>query len=396
MGESEPKLENYTTDTDDGYRLALQRLNGGEKGPVIMCHGLLGNGSEYLLSADESHSLARYVANRGYDVWVVDDRGHRESRGYLIKDHWDDTRGAEGYWKFYVDDLAQHDVPAFISKVREVSGTDKVSWIGRSMGGWLSYAHIIDGSGSNDFKGVVSIACQSYFTTHTTSASGLSPELLAIRQLIDKVFSLSSTKRLQDMLISIVEKLPSSLPTSHVPTNLFLPLMAPLLKRIRSESIKSTQIGSIINTLINFMVLYLYNPDNVSLDIEAEMISKAVSEESWYTVFDWIDYMRNGDVARHDYGKEGNLEHYGSERPPSYWERFEEIDVPVSFFTGAKDMDATIETTTNDYNRLKKAHPDMNVRLHIIPNCGHIDILIGENAHDEVYPLVLEDLESFE
>ena len=68
MGESELKLENYTTDTDDGYRLALQRLNGREKGPVIMCHGLLGNGYEYLLPADESHSLARYVANRGYDV----------------------------------------------------------------------------------------------------------------------------------------------------------------------------------------------------------------------------------------------------------------------------------------------------------------------------------------
>ncbi|MDY6966021.1 MAG: alpha/beta hydrolase [Halobacteriota archaeon] len=323
------EIEQHTADTDDGYRLVLQRLNGGDKGPVIMCHGLSGNSYEYLISEDEKNSLARYLANRGYDAWVVDVRGHGNSKGYFVKEEnrWDYSQKADGYWSFIVDDLIQHDTPALINKIKEVTSSSKVSWIGRSMGGWLAYAHAIDGSGSTDFKGVISVASPSHFSPNIKRIMGSSPYL---------------------------KKFLNSTPIDHLP--------APPFQYTG---------GGNRPKMLNMM-----------------------SSESRYVILDFLDYVSRGEIARHDYGREGNIEYYGSETPPSYWERFDKIDVPMIFITGTRDLFATPENTTESFNKVNESHG--NAKLHILSGFGHINILVGKNAHDKVYPLILNGLDGFE
>jgi pimeloyl-ACP methyl ester carboxylesterase len=114
--------------TRDGAQIALGRYHGRgankRSTPVILCHGLGAN--RYDLDFDEHYSLARFLARRGFETWVLELRG----------------RGHAGPAKrFNFDDQAEHDVAAAIATVLE-AGATRVAWVGHSKGGLVAYAHL--------------------------------------------------------------------------------------------------------------------------------------------------------------------------------------------------------------------------------------------------------------
>jgi alpha-beta hydrolase superfamily lysophospholipase len=120
--------------TEDGRRLALHRLRPGRSGrrhPVVCCHGLGAN--RLAFDVDPEVSLARVLSALGYDVFLLELRGHGLSE-----------RPPFG-WAF--DDYLREDVPAAIARACELSGAAEVHWIGHSMGGLLAYAHLSRGAG---------------------------------------------------------------------------------------------------------------------------------------------------------------------------------------------------------------------------------------------------------
>jgi pimeloyl-ACP methyl ester carboxylesterase len=129
--------------------------------PVILCHGLSYNASFWDL--DPGASLPKYLASKGWDVWVVDLRGS----GYSQKWVWKIDQAPEqliggairrltrnkitptGYAtidpKYANWNLDQHiafDVPAFVQLVRKRTGAPQVAWIGHSMGGIVALCHL--------------------------------------------------------------------------------------------------------------------------------------------------------------------------------------------------------------------------------------------------------------
>jgi pimeloyl-ACP methyl ester carboxylesterase len=119
--------ELYRVPTDDGASIALGRYH--PRGPrrfaepVLLCHGLGAN--RFNLDFDEHYSVARYLARRGFETWVIELR----------------CRGLAGPMvETTFDDQAEHDVRAAIRTVRS-TGADKVLWIGHSKGGLAAFAH---------------------------------------------------------------------------------------------------------------------------------------------------------------------------------------------------------------------------------------------------------------
>lgn len=98
--------------------------------PVILCHGLGANRFNMDFYEDgrgsDRMSLARTLARAGFDVWVLETRGH--GRATVPK-------GAD--WN--VDDEANQDVATAIETVLDLTSAEKVLWVGHSWGGLLQY-----------------------------------------------------------------------------------------------------------------------------------------------------------------------------------------------------------------------------------------------------------------
>ncbi len=130
--------ERHTARTPDGWNLALYRYRprgSAHRCPVICSHGMAG--SHFIFDLHPDYSLARHLAGRGFDTWLVDLRGRGES--------WPDGGPSPALqWSF--DDFAEHDLPAAVVRVREITGHAEVFWIGMEMSGQALYAAAILGA----------------------------------------------------------------------------------------------------------------------------------------------------------------------------------------------------------------------------------------------------------
>ncbi|MCA9623160.1 MAG: alpha/beta hydrolase [Myxococcales bacterium] len=141
--------------TDDGLRLALHHYRARDprgQEPILCCHGLAANRLAFDLG---EVSLARHLADRGYEVFVLELRGHGLSQ-----------RPAWG-WSF--DDYLTRDVPAAIAAVQARTGAERVHFIGHSMGGLLAYAHLA--RGRRDLKSAITVGSSLDYSAGTGFSS---------------------------------------------------------------------------------------------------------------------------------------------------------------------------------------------------------------------------------
>ncbi|MFT3711400.1 MAG: alpha/beta hydrolase [Archangium sp.] len=118
----------YRVPTADGSAIALGRYHArGERRfeePVVLAHSLGTN--RFNLDFDETYSVARALARRGFETWVLELRGHG-------------LGGSADGATF--DTEAEHDVTAALTAILS-TGVKRVSWVGHSRGGLLAYAHV--------------------------------------------------------------------------------------------------------------------------------------------------------------------------------------------------------------------------------------------------------------
>jgi pimeloyl-ACP methyl ester carboxylesterase len=120
--------------TDDDWHLALTRHRPkaplADAPPVLICHGA--GFSSALFDIAPEISMPRFLAEHGYDVWLLDLRG----RG--MHHH----RGLPGRrrpaWSF--DDYVDLDAPAALEAVCDRTGADDLQWIGFGMGALVGHA----------------------------------------------------------------------------------------------------------------------------------------------------------------------------------------------------------------------------------------------------------------
>lgn len=140
--------ETFYVRTPDGWNLQVIRyLPSGPHRPwaepIVLCHGLAAN--SWSVDLDDRSSLARYLAARGFDVFVPD------------------LRGSDGSWPvdprkrndYTFDDHANFDAPVILQAALERSGAAHAFWVGHSMGGMIGY---VLASRDNGLAGLVTLA----------------------------------------------------------------------------------------------------------------------------------------------------------------------------------------------------------------------------------------------
>ena len=120
--------------TEDNWKLSLHYhapiLPATRKYPLILVHGLASN--KHSVDLDKRHSLAYFLKQHNYPVFVVNLRGTKQSY----------HRSKDAYQDFCFDDFVFQDAPSIIRRVRELTGAPKVIWIGHSMGAMILQAFL--------------------------------------------------------------------------------------------------------------------------------------------------------------------------------------------------------------------------------------------------------------
>ena len=140
----------YQVKTEDGWFLSMFRITGevGEqpnymqsehqdKLPIVMQHASFqdvdywmsgGTASPWIKLGLIGPTLPTQLVWRGYDVWLVTNRGFTYSNVNERDGEW----SLKERWDFSWADMGAYDVPAFVEKTLEVTGKPKVTLLGYS------------------------------------------------------------------------------------------------------------------------------------------------------------------------------------------------------------------------------------------------------------------------
>ncbi|KAI1298180.1 Lipase 1 [Halotydeus destructor] len=294
--------ELHQVTTDDGYMLTLHRiLRPGSKSnpghPVLLMHGFGGNASGFLSFFDDGHylepgtgnkmdnNLAFCLANNGHDVWLGNMRGCLPSDG-----HTKFSRESEEFWNICIDDIVANDIPKFVDHIISTTGSSTLGYVGISLGTTVMFGLLATQPKYNDIiKPFVSLApCWRLCHMRSSILKGI------IRRIADswwrKPWYLTPHTQLRIKAFKLMANLH---PWSK-------PFMLP---------------GHLVSCLIsgyNWNTFFRTPRIHIACAHNNPVASpKQVVHSSQYI-------LQEKPFSKFDYGKEKNLEKYGSEEPPLY------------------------------------------------------------------------------
>lgn len=374
------------THTQDNVRLALARYENPGGLPVILAHGLAQN-SFFWDFPVKNHSFARYLFEKGYDVWLPCLRGH--GRGALHSDNKSD-------WSWNIDDLAIYDVPAIIHKVQQMTG-EHPFWVGHSMGGTLAYMYLqgalytrrvvakecIKVAGHVEYKNVHStnvMACQSKAIERNAQLRGLitvgSPVAMTwshdpfLTKVINHplwqelhVFSFLSNRK---FLRSSLNKI------SHLPISSTLDVVEKACGKWIQKMVHFpiAQIGT-----TKIFSLFWY-PPNMNRNLVQTLMKESLNDicsQVLEQFADWIEHRTFRSFPN------------GNEKPHIYSEHFAAITLPLLMIAGEQDKIAKPAVLYRE-GFLKMGSKQKKYQC--FNKFGHNDLCMGLKAPTKVFPFI--------
>lgn len=222
--------ETHWVTAEDGWRLALHRIRpkdpDPDKRPVLLCHGFGANRFNFDFP---ERSFARWLAERGYDCYVIELRG----TGHSAKRRWFDPKR----WDFHFPDFPEKDLPAAIEHVKKVTGRDRIHYVGHSMGGMSVYAYA-QRPGADGLASITSVAgpCAFAHLSKMVPLTKLKPLLAP--------FPAIHTEALFGLFIPLIGRwLPGMIEDNYNPEN----MTALTLRRAAANLVSPTSRGLLFN-----------------------------------------------------------------------------------------------------------------------------------------------------
>lgn len=356
------EAEEHIVQTSDGYLLGLHRLpyrkgeeglrvNHGEwsirKKVVYLHHGLLMNSEVWVCLTDEQRCLPFQLVERGYDVWLGNNRGNKYSKKSTKY-----PPGSPEFWNFSIDQFAFHDIPDSIEYILSVTEQPSLSYIGFSQGTAQAFATLSIHPMLNQ-KVDVFIAL-----APAMSPSGLHNGIVdfLMKASPDVVFLafgrrsiLSSTTMWQAILYP------------------------PIFVRIID---------------ISLSILFNWTGENISHHQKLAAYPHLYSFTSTKSVVHWFQIIRNksfqmyDDEARAPFSIGASDRYYKPVKYPT-----KNIKTPIVLVYGGSDSLVDIDAMLRELPRGTKAK--------VIPKYEHLDFLWARDVDKEVFHHVFEALERY-
>ena len=333
----------FAVTTDDGKQLRLTRYRGGDRGPVVLTHGLGVSGLIFSIDTIGTN-LLEYLFEAGYDCWLLDYRSSIDLP-YAGEPH-------------TADDIARYDLPAAIARVREVTKADGVQVVAHCFGATTFTMAMLSG-----LQGVRS-AVISQIGPHVFVP--WFPQRLLAHLRIPWFFGLL---RLRAVDVTARERDPRWLRA----LDRVLYRLLPLSGRQSADNATSNRITA------------LYGPLYERDQLNDATFNEALPEMFGEANVEALDQLAL--IAR----RKRVVDARGRN---AYLPGIEGLDIPICFLHGAKNRCFLPRSTRRTYRLLnRKFGVGRNVR-HVIPEYGHIDCIFGKDADRDVYPLIRAHLDA--
>ena len=324
--------------TDDHWLLALHHYVPQKEralAPVLMVHGIAANRRHFDLT--ESLSLARFVAARGFHVYVLELRGAGLSRPMLLR--------AGGLRSYGFADYARRDVPEAVHFVLAHSGAKSLHGVGHSMGGMVLFAAGTEAT--NEFASITSIGTP--LIGHLQLGLGARE-----RRLMQLATSLSPAARLTP---PGQRKLP--LRRMLAAAGLLVPL--------------SSRLGDNL----------IFNNANMEPGTVVTLAKEGIHDVPMQLVTEIMRHAGNSNVP-------------DATGPYAYERHLSRIVAPILAISGSADRIAPPETVSAAVARIvgrDVRYREMGTRFGDRIDYGHVDLLVGRHAPQEVFVQVAQFLE---
>ena len=127
------KLEENEVTTEDGYILNLWHLvpnfDISPDKVIFFQNGFAATGQSYFML--EEKSLPYLLYEKGYDIWIGNNRGTKVSQNHVSKNS---KKANSDYWDFSMDDFVKYDIQSQINYIKKRTNAKKVDFVGYSEG----------------------------------------------------------------------------------------------------------------------------------------------------------------------------------------------------------------------------------------------------------------------
>ncbi|MEX2284531.1 MAG: GMC oxidoreductase [Gemmatimonadota bacterium] len=322
--------------TTDGVALKLVQYGGGAGLPVMLVPGLGMSGTMFSLDTVNTN-LVEYLHEAGHDVWVFD---HRATI---------DLPASDGH--FTADHVVDHDYPAALARIRELTGMPQVDVVALGFGSLSLLMAMVNG-----LEGVRSAVC---------CQAGL-------HVAVPPVARQKAGLHLPGMLRALGGDSLSAATGHGWRSRLF----DASLRLIPVEA--EERCASPVCRRITFMYGHAYEHDQLNVATH-EALHELFGVVNLH-VFEHLSKMvRAGHAVRAD-------------RAESYLRNLNRLAVPITFLHGGDNGCFLPESTVETARVLAEANGAEFYRHQIIPDYGDTDFMIGKNAVRDVFPHILAHL----
>jgi cholesterol oxidase len=326
--------------TEDGVQLRLTRYQGGDKGPVMLVHGL--GVSSLAFSVDTiDTNMTEYLFEHGYDVWLLD---YRSS----IELPYADT-------PYTADDVAKYDWPAAVATVKSITGADSIQ---------------------------VVVHCYGAITWTMAMLSGLEGVRSAVCSQVGAHINVLPANRIRAglYLAELMEGLGIDNLTMYTDTHdNWLDQLYNRALRLYPVIPREEQCNNPVCHRITFLYAPLYEHDQLNNATHAIM-------HELFGVASLDNFSHLGVLTR-----KGHLVTASGDE--AYVPNVDRLDIPIAFIHGAENETWLPESTERTLNWLRENNTEQLYTRHLVTNYGHIDCIFGRNAAKDVYPHILDHLE---
>ncbi|KAK9235480.1 Alpha/Beta hydrolase protein [Lipomyces kononenkoae] len=351
------RVEEHIVKTTDGYLLGVHRIYQSKqevadnvvprgKPVVYLHHGLLMNSEVWVCLTDPRRCLPFLLVERGYDVWLGNNRGNKYSKKHVHLQASDNE-----FWNFSMDEFALYDIPDTIDYILAATGQKALAYIGFSQGSAQAFAALSLHPGLND-KVKVFLAL----------APAMAPGGLSIG-IVDALIKSSPT--IMYFLFGRKAILSSTMFWQSI-------MYPPLFVRLIDRSLR---------------FLFNWQGKHISFHQKVAAYAHLYSFTSVKTVVHWFQIMRHSCFQMFDDEPSSPVRFYGQAYYKVAQFPTRNIRSPITLVYGTAD-------SLVDIDAMLKELPSHAVAIPVEDH-EHLDIIWGKDVQQEVMPHVLKVLEKY-